>query len=41
MAAIVENPEAYFRQFIPERDPLLKELEEEADRARVPMQWRN
>ena len=37
MAAMVENPESYFRQFIPERDALLKALEAEADRESIPI----
>ena len=37
MAAMVENPESYFRQLIPERDPLLKALEIEADRESIPI----
>jgi predicted O-methyltransferase YrrM len=37
MSAIVENPEGYFRQFVPDRDPLLLELEEEAQRKTIPI----
>lgn len=37
MAAMVENPESYFRQFIPGRERLLKELEVEADRENIPI----
>jgi predicted O-methyltransferase YrrM len=37
MAAMVENPESYFRQFIPRRDHLLKELEAEAVRDNIPI----
>jgi predicted O-methyltransferase YrrM len=37
MAAMVENPESYFRQFIPGRERLLKELEAEADRQNIPI----
>jgi predicted O-methyltransferase YrrM len=37
MSAIVENPEDYFRQFVPDRDPLLLELEEEAQRKTIPI----
>ena len=37
MSAIVDNPEAYFRQFVPERSALLKELEEEARRDSIPI----
>jgi predicted O-methyltransferase YrrM len=34
---MVEKPESYFRQFIPERDLLLKELEVVADRENIPI----
>lgn len=37
MSAIVDNPEAYFRQFVPERSALLKEMEEEARREAIPI----
>jgi caffeoyl-CoA O-methyltransferase len=37
MSAIVDHPEAYFRQLIPARDPLLKELEAEAQREGIPI----
>lgn len=37
MSAIVENPEGYFRQFVPDRNPLLLELEEEAQRKTIPI----
>jgi predicted O-methyltransferase YrrM len=37
MSAIVDNPEAYFRQFVPERSALLMELEEEAQRDAIPI----
>lgn len=37
MSSIVENPEAYFRQFIPSRDPLLQKLEAEAQREAIPI----
>lgn len=37
MSAIVENPENYFRQFVPDRDPLLLELEAEAQRKSIPI----
>jgi caffeoyl-CoA O-methyltransferase len=37
MSDIIENPEAYFRQFIPPRSALLKELEEEAYREDIPI----
>jgi predicted O-methyltransferase YrrM len=34
---MVENPESYFRQFIPGRERLLKELETEATRENIPI----
>jgi predicted O-methyltransferase YrrM len=37
MSAIVENPESYFRRFVPHRDPLLLELEEDAQRESIPI----
>jgi predicted O-methyltransferase YrrM len=37
MSAMIENPEAYFRQFIPPRDELLLELEAEANREDIPI----
>lgn len=37
MSAIIENPETYFRQFIPSRSALLKELEEEAHKEDIPI----
>jgi predicted O-methyltransferase YrrM len=37
MSAIVENPESYFRQFVPDRDPLLLGLEEDAQRKSIPI----
>ncbi len=37
MPPIMENPEIYFRQFIPPRSALLKELEEEAYREEIPI----
>jgi predicted O-methyltransferase YrrM len=37
MAAMVENPETYFRQFIPKRDHLLTEMEAEANRENIPI----
>lgn len=37
MSDIVDHPEAYFRQFLPERDPLLMSLEEEAAREDIPI----
>jgi predicted O-methyltransferase YrrM len=37
MPPIRENPETYFRQFIPPRSALLKELEAEADQEGIPI----
>ena len=37
MSGIVSNPEDYFRQFMPERDKLLIELEDEARRENIPI----
>ncbi len=37
MSAIVDNPEAYFTQFVPDRDVFLMELEEEARREAIPI----
>ena len=37
MAVMVENPETYFRQFIPKRDHLLTEMELEAGRENIPI----
>jgi predicted O-methyltransferase YrrM len=37
MPPIIENPETYFRRFIPPRSALLKELEEEAHREDIPI----
>lgn len=37
MSAIVENPDRYFRQLVPDRDPLLLELEEDAQRKSIPI----
>ncbi len=37
MPPIMENPETYFRQFIAPRSALLKELEEEARREKIPI----
>ncbi|MEJ2033319.1 MAG: O-methyltransferase [Deltaproteobacteria bacterium] len=36
-STIVEHPEEYFRQWTPERDPLLLGLEEEARREEIPI----
>jgi predicted O-methyltransferase YrrM len=37
MSAIVDNPEAYFSQFVPDRNALLMELEAEARREAIPI----
>ena len=37
MSAIIENPETYFRQFVPDRDPLLLKMEEEARQESIPI----
>jgi predicted O-methyltransferase YrrM len=37
MSTIVDQPEHYFKQFIPERDELLIELEAEAEREDIPI----
>jgi caffeoyl-CoA O-methyltransferase len=37
MPPMIENPETYFRQFIPPRSALLKEVEEEAYREDIPI----
>lgn len=37
MSDLIDNPEAYFRQFVPERDQLLMELEEEARKEEIPI----
>jgi predicted O-methyltransferase YrrM len=37
MAPILEDPETYFRQFIPPRSALVKELEEEASQEDIPI----
>jgi predicted O-methyltransferase YrrM len=37
MSDIVDNPEEYFGQFVPERDPLLIDLETEASREEIPI----
>ena len=37
MSDLIDNPEAYFRQFVPERDQLLIELEEEARKEEIPI----
>ena len=37
MSSIVANPESYFRQLIPQRGDLLKDLEAEADREKIPI----
>ena len=37
MSVLIKNPEKYFRQFIPKRSALRKELEEEAVREDIPI----
>jgi predicted O-methyltransferase YrrM len=37
MSAIVDNPEAYFSQFVPSRDAFLMQLEQEARRDAIPI----
>ena len=37
MPGLIDNPEEYFRQFVPERDQLLIELEEEARKEKIPI----
>ena len=37
MPEIIDNPEEYFSQFLPKRDQLLLELEEEARREEIPI----
>jgi len=37
MSDLIDHPEEYFRQFLPEREPLLIELEEEAEREDIPI----
>ena len=37
MSDMIQNPEAYFRQFVPARDVLLQELEDEARREDIPI----
>ena len=37
MSVLIKNPEKYFRQFIPKRSALLRELEEEAFREDIPI----
>lgn len=37
MADIVENPEAYFRSLVPERDSLLRAMEAEAESESIPI----
>lgn len=37
MSNLIDNPEEYFRQFLPKRDQLLMELEEEARRKEIPI----
>jgi caffeoyl-CoA O-methyltransferase len=37
MADMISQPELYFRQFVPERDDFLKELENEAKKQEIPI----
>jgi caffeoyl-CoA O-methyltransferase len=37
MSGMIEDPETYFRQFVPAGDPLLLELEKEARAERIPI----
>jgi caffeoyl-CoA O-methyltransferase len=37
MSNLIDNPEEYFRRFVPKRDSLLLELEEEARREQIPI----
>lgn len=37
MSDLISNPEKYFRQFVPKRDPLLIDLEEEARQEEIPI----
>ena len=37
MSDIVDNPEEYFGQFVPDRDPLLSDLEAEARKEEIPI----
>jgi predicted O-methyltransferase YrrM len=37
MSDIIDNPEEYFSQFVPVRDPLLSELEAEACKEQIPI----
>jgi len=37
MPDLIDNPEEYFRQFLPKRDQILIELEEEARREEIPI----
>ena len=37
MSNLVDNPEEYFRKFLPKREQLLIELEEEAQREDIPI----
>ena len=37
MSAIVENPDSYFRRLVPDRDPLLLEMEADAQRNSIPI----
>ena len=37
MSDLVDHPESYFRQFLPDREQLLLELEKEAEREEIPI----
>ena len=37
MTTIVENPDSYFKRLVPNRDPLLLEMEEDAQRNSIPI----
>ncbi|MGD2029519.1 MAG: hypothetical protein PVG86_06220, partial [Desulfobacterales bacterium] len=37
MSNLIDNPEEYFRKFLPERNQLLMELEEQARREKIPI----
>ncbi len=37
MSDMIDHPEAYFRKFLPDREPLLLDLEKEAEREEIPI----
>jgi len=37
MSDLIDHPQEYFREFLPERDPLLLDLEKEAEREEIPI----